>query len=60
MTLGKHETDMLKFVVKYPGLQSIANDTITQKTAKSLERKGFIKTHRYTGKRIVQIELDRR
>lgn len=59
MKLGEHEVNMLKFVIKFSGLHSIAGDRTTQNTARSLERKKFIRAYRYGGKNIQQIKLDR-
>ena len=44
--LGKHQKKMLEFVRKY-GLFSVAHDPITQRTAKSLEKRELIKINQF-------------
>lgn len=40
--LGKYQKNMLAFIRKCNGWHSLANDTFTQKVAKSLENRGLI------------------
>lgn len=44
--LGKHQKKMYEFVKKY-GLFSISNDPLTQRTARSLEKRGLININQF-------------